>query len=240
MWKAPKPLPRSRKTESGGTEGDCAALPPLRDILLLRRRKFCHADAISNSFTVMFWAKGWPAPTWVSKCGGSGYPTVGWQLGYYNYNTSEFSMVGSGPTYFLPGSIASNDGQWHHYAGTYDAIMGLRILYVDGKVAGTLTGNTNYTLAPECHLMIGGNDIAPGNSYGYYFGGLIYDVRIYTAALTQSQITAVLPPTVTKRVIPGANGGQWVLSGRGAHCWKRRMFLARGQRTRSRRLTRTP
>jgi hypothetical protein len=60
--------------------------------------------------------------------------------------------------------------------------------------------------------VIGGKDIPPGNNFGLYFGGLIYDVRIYTAALTQSQITAVLPPTVTKRVIPGANGGQLVLT----------------------------
>ena len=178
-------------------------------------------DGISNSFTVMCWAKGFPGSwnAWVSKFGETTpTPAGGWQLRQYaGSGDACFTMRGTSSGVDDPqGSIGSNDGKWHHYTGTYDAVTGIRTLYVDGKVARVVTGNGTYTLAPETHLTIGGKDQPAGNNFTGYFTGEIYDVRIYTAALTQSLIGQIadLPPTVTTSVTPGTGGspGQLVIT----------------------------
>jgi hypothetical protein len=173
-------------------------------------------DGISNSFTVMCWAKGFPDTwnPWVSKYGETGAPAGGWQLRRINTGNAGLTMRGNSASDDPAGSIASNDGLWHNYAGTYDAVTGIRMLYVDGKVATTLPGNGKYTLAPGEHLTIGGKDQPSGNNFTGYFNGEIYDVRIYTYPLTQSQIGTVakLPPPLTRQVIPGANGGKLVVT----------------------------
>jgi hypothetical protein len=106
------------------------------------------------------------------------------------------------------------DARWHHYAGTYDQGSGLRYLYVDGNAAASETGNAAYPLASAEHLVIGGKDSSPGNTFGNYFTGNIYDVRIYSYALSQSQVRAAarLTPSFSNQVVPGPNGGQLVLS----------------------------
>lgn len=69
---------------------------------------------------------------------------------------------------------------WTHLAATYDGSF-VR-LYVNGVevAAAARTGNL---LASTQPLFIGGNTI-----YGYYFAGMIDDVRVYNRALTQTEI----------------------------------------------------
>jgi hypothetical protein len=87
----------------------------------------------------------------------------------------------------MQSSIASNDGNWHHYAGTWDGTTFTRNLYVDGVLAATTTSPQTYTLAPNSELCIGDRD-SGNHSYANSFTGGIYDVRIYNYPLAQSQV----------------------------------------------------
>lgn len=80
---------------------------------------------------------------------------------------------------------------WSHVAGTYDGAY-LK-LYVNGNLVRSSphTGSMTTSSSP---LRIGGNTV-----WGEYFNGVMDDVRIYAAALTQTEIqtdmnTSVNPP----------------------------------------------
>ena len=179
-------------------------------------------STINSGMTVMCWAKGFPGAwnPWVSKLG----EALAWQLRINNAGPNScWSIRGTGGTEDMTSSFGSNDGNWHHYAGTYNATTGIRTLYVDGKLAVTQSGQGPYTLSAFSHLMIGARDNG-GNTFdnsvagfGNYFTGKIYDVRVYDYALSQLQIGAAvpgLPPILASQVIPGSGGnpGQFVLS----------------------------
>jgi hypothetical protein len=169
---------------------------------------------IQNGMTVMCWAKGWPDGwnPWVSKYGDNG---LGWQLRVDGWSTACWTIRGTGGSEDLTAPNSSNDGNWHHYTGTYSPVTGVRSLYVDGVLAATETGQGPYNMTPLSHLMIGAKD-SGGNSFGSYFTGKIYDVRVYNYPLTQVQLAAVVPgltPSFTgNQIISGANGGQLVLT----------------------------
>jgi beta-xylosidase len=180
---------------------------------------------ITNSFTVMCWAKGWPGGwnPWVSKFGES---ESGWQLrtdgsdSIYPCWTIRNNGVGTVTlgvaVYGNPDDMASrsiaigNDGKWHHYAGTFDAGLGVRCLYVDGVLAASETGNTPCIIAATNRLMLGakdsGSSTASSGGYGNYFTGNLYDVRIYNSAVSQTQIrsiAALTPPSPTSQFVGG-------------------------------------
>ena len=98
--------------------------------------------AISNSMTVMCWAKGMPGGwnPWVSKYGENGF---GWQLCADGWDTPCWTIRGTGGTEDMGAPNSSDDGYWHFYAGTYDVVSGVRNLYVDGMLVATQTGQTN-------------------------------------------------------------------------------------------------
>jgi hypothetical protein len=82
------------------------------------------------------------------------------------------------------GATDVNDGQWHHVAGVYTGSL-LR-LYVDGQLdasvsaTGTIATNNN-------NVEIGRNAGASGRE----FDGSIYDVRVYSRALTHAQVADI-------------------------------------------------
>ena len=154
-------------------------------------------DTIHNAMTVAFWAKGWPG-SWnpfVSKNGYSSSSESGWTIRNDGVMSPCFTMRSPGGTIQMgtaypnsddmaPTSLTyGNDGKWHYYVGTYNSQTGLRKLIVDGWLVAEESGNGAYNLAPAEHLVIGGRDSPPGNSFGRYYRGLIYDVRIYNTAL---------------------------------------------------------
>ena len=157
-------------------------------------------DTIHNAMTVAFWAKGWPG-SWnpfVSKNGYSSSSVSGWTIrNDGNNNVSPcFTMRSPGGTIQVGTAVYGNsddmaatsltygnDGKWHYYVGTYNSQTGFRKLIVDGALVAEESGNGAYNLAPAEHLVIGGIDNSPGNGFGDYYRGLIYDVRIYSAAL---------------------------------------------------------
>ncbi|HXT12632.1 MAG TPA: LamG-like jellyroll fold domain-containing protein [Candidatus Angelobacter sp.] len=174
-------------------------------------------DTITNAMTVAFWAKGWPSGAWnpwVSKYGESGQ---GWQLRRNGGTTdSTWTIRGTGGTEDMAGIIGSNDGKWHHYAGTYDATTGERDLYVDGVLSASQTGQGPYTLASSSHLALGARD-SGGNNFGNYYGGELYGVRIYNVALSAAQVNSLLLSTnqVAAPPVFGSiihNGNQFIVN----------------------------
>jgi hypothetical protein len=188
-------------------------------------------NAISTAFTVTFWAKGAPGAgswnPWVSKYGENG---LGWQ---YRIGTDAgrpcwtirdgssgtFVDGSMGPSWSRGGDqddmhaaiVVANTSDWHFYVGTYDATLGVRKTYVDGVYAGGEVGNAQYSLAPGSHLVIGARDPG-GDAFGNYFTGLIYDVRIYSTALSQAQVLYMTPiqprkPTISSSVNTGGGSG---------------------------------
>jgi Concanavalin A-like lectin/glucanases superfamily/Immunoglobulin domain len=163
-------------------------------------------ERIDNTMTVACWGKGFPA-NWnpfVSKWGeGPPYnsPNGGWQLRASgdavhscftvrdnNAGGFVFGNTGNALDDMATTTVPSNDGGWHYYVGTFDTATGIRDLYVDGLLAAQETNNVAYDIAQYSHLCIGAKDSAPGNSFGAYFTGQIYDVRIYNYAITSSQV----------------------------------------------------
>ena len=171
---------------------------------------------MAKAFTVAFWAKGTPGGwnPWVSKLGDNGR---GWQLRVNNSGNETWTVRGTGDNEDMAASTTtSSGGLWHHYAGTYDGTTFIRNLYVDGALSITETGTQLYTLAPSSKLMIGARD-GGNNSYGSYFTGKLFDVRIYNYALSQTEITNLVtnPGTTTQPGFPSKpvlNGSQLVIT----------------------------
>jgi hypothetical protein len=165
-------------------------------------------STINSGMTVMFWAKGWPA-YWGPFLSKYGENSIGWQFrvnNSTNYSCWTTRNVSGGGD--LVATHFSNDGQWHHYAGTFDPAAGVKRLYVDGVLVAYQSGVGLINLASSSHLMIGAKDLA--GTFGNYFTGTIYDVRIYDYALPQYQVASVgkgLGLNVAQNVYytPGAN-----------------------------------
>ncbi len=164
-------------------------------------------DVINNQFSVMFWAKGMPPAwsPWVSKGGDGG---SGWQVravGDTNY--SAFTIRGTGGTNTMGSGVEdltatgspTGDGNWHLYAGTYDALTGERNFYVDGVLAGSEIGNVKYPLAADRHLCIGAREDT-ANTPASFATTEIFNVNIYNYAISLGQIQTelgVLPPAIS-------------------------------------------
>ena len=115
-----------------------------------------------------------------------------------NDNTLQFSTgLYERDMQAVHGTIDVNDGSWHHVAGVYDGEK--LYLYLDGDLdetafgSGKIPGN-NYAVA------IGQNSERPDRDWN----GWIDDVRLYSCALTEEQIRALVaaeaPPATTAPV----------------------------------------
>lgn len=173
-------------------------------------------EGITN-MTVAFWAKGWPSGGWnpfVSKFGENGQ---GWQLRRNGGANPTWTVRGTGSPdngdMSAAGLTMSNDGLWHHYAGTFtfDGTSGSANLYVDGVLVASRSEAAPYTLSVGSYLTLGGRFDPGAGTFGNYFTGNMYNARIYNVALTEAQVNSLahteLPVTVP------AFSGPPVLSG---------------------------
>jgi hypothetical protein len=159
-------------------------------------------NGISSTFSVAFWAKGVPG-TWngfVSKRGEDG---IGWQLRRSGGDTEAFTVRGTGSgNYDGVGSIPIIDGQWHHFAGVWDGITGIRKCYVDGVLDPSVNLVGDYapmSPAPSHHVGIGTREQSNVGNYEGWFAGKVFDVRIYNYPITASDVAALV--TVPKPVL---------------------------------------
>jgi hypothetical protein len=152
---------------------------------------------LTNSMTVAFWAQGYPTGTNVFVAKG-GYSSAGWDFGRYsNYvNDVTFTLQGTADgvtTFDATPTNNINDGNWHHYAGTWDGNGGVRKVYVDGVLVTNVTADyAPFTAAGAYRLLLGGQDTlgtGDGNiSSTTFFTGNLYDVRVYNYAIPASLV----------------------------------------------------
>jgi hypothetical protein len=89
-----------------------------------------------------------------------------------------------------PDGARLNDGEWHHFAFTWDQSGGKRAmtLYVDGRVLGTRTGPGE---AGFNGLMLGRSNSCKPGSAGPGFIGVFDDVRIYNRCLSAGEVASL-------------------------------------------------
>jgi hypothetical protein len=82
------------------------------------------------------------------------------------------------------GRTKVDDGRWHHAVGVYD---GTRIaLYIDGKLDASAPASGQIATNDE-PVLIGENSEKPGR----FWHGLLDEVRLYSYALSEDEITAL-------------------------------------------------
>lgn len=78
--------------------------------------------------------------------------------------------------------------QWTHVVGTYDASTGVKLLYVDGKIAGGAVGVAHApNLATPLRIGAGSSELNLGQ---YFWNGGVDEVAVYPTVLTPAQIQA--------------------------------------------------
>jgi len=88
-----------------------------------------------------------------------------------------------------PDGVVQND-TWHHVVGVYDDVAKERRIYVDGVLEATLTDDTGSWETDSGTATIGGETSSSGES-SRQFEGSIDDVRIYSRALSASEVQAL-------------------------------------------------
>ena len=179
-------------------------------------------NAIYDNFTASFWAKGIPPNGWAGWLSKGGESNIGWQIRRYSSsNNAAFVMRGLGSDEGSGSAVNVNDGQWHHYAGTWDRATGIRRLYIDGvlSVETKTTAGEPYAPAPAAALRLGS-----GSNNNSFHLGRMYDVRMYDRALDAAEIAELfagppVPPApeanITSLTIPAA--GQSIAMPAGAY-----------------------
>jgi len=120
---------------------------------------------------------------------------TGWRVCQWDTTANMFWGV-NGNNANIYGTTPALDDTWHHVAATYDETSQISRLYIDGVVQEAsfswpiLTNNYK--------VCLGGNDqLNPA----YLWKGTFDDVRIFNHALSQAEVTALVPEPVTMTLL---------------------------------------
>jgi Concanavalin A-like lectin/glucanases superfamily len=154
-------------------------------------------DVIRRKFTIAFWAKGFPGTWngWVSK---RGEDNIGWQLRRMGGDpVAGFTLRGLDNSDGTGSTINVNDTSWHHFVGVWDQPTGTRTLYVDGVFSHVVNNAVGQmmNLAAGKHLTLGTREQG-GTGFESYFAGLLFDVRMYSYPLSESEVHGLIPAAV--------------------------------------------
>jgi len=113
---------------------------------------------------------------------------------FFNSGSLIVSINGGGGGFASTSATGLQDGNWHHIVAVWDdgtVTNGIK-MYIDGATTPTAQGNSTQSFTSALNLFIGANDnrgasVSP--SIRQYFNGSIDQVRIYSTALTSSQVT---------------------------------------------------
>jgi hypothetical protein len=83
---------------------------------------------------------------------------------------------------------SSDAGAWHHIAATWDGVAQKQQLFIDGTLAGTLTGVIGTPTYYNLPLVIG--SYIQNGAYMLGYKGTIDEVRLFSTARTSQQIAA--------------------------------------------------
>jgi hypothetical protein len=143
---------------------------------------------IQDEITITFWFKVQAfSNTWeafLAKSDGAYRASRSGGTGNATHMGASGTSVGGGNGYF-DGTIIVTGGQWHHYAATYDGTAGK--IYIDGVLDVTSPGTGRINLTSS-DLYIGENSGATGR----LLHGIMDEVRIYSRALTETEIQDVM------------------------------------------------
>jgi len=92
-----------------------------------------------------------------------------------------------------------DDGKWHHVVFTYDSDVNERIVYIDGRVAGTDEPN-GPLLYHENGFVIGGRIDPNFNDRGW--DGWIDEVRLYDDVLTHEEVVYIMTGSTSPHYFP--------------------------------------
>jgi len=141
---------------------------------------------VQPAFSIACWLKTNGDGTMVSWGSGDGTPVGGQYLTFRIDGGRLRSEHGDGN---LRGNTYVDDGEWHHCALTVVEGGNLRvpntILYVDGQEDTVFSGSDNiYNLTADANVSIG----RQAHSDDRFFDGIIDDVRIYNAVLSEAEV----------------------------------------------------
>jgi len=153
----------------------------------------------SSSFSIAAWVNSnidTPVDTIIvdkKRVDGKGYGLEGYTFKIY-VATLYFGIEDtSGNGAFAAGNTPIRDNQWHHVAAVRDTAQDKLYLYLDGVLDATpVVDATIGTLATSRSFRIGYSQYYP-----IFFDGLIDDVRVYDHALSQSEVSALVPEPAT-------------------------------------------
>jgi hypothetical protein len=135
----------------------------------------------NNSFTLELWARraGTGAEEYLIAQGATDTANQRLRVGFTSGNNFKFSFFNNE----LVSSAAYTNGDWHHWAVTYDATNKARKIFLDGVQVASDTAPANYTGSGAMTLgQIGTN----------WFKGAMDDVRVWNVVRTQPQIASNL------------------------------------------------
>jgi len=143
---------------------------------------------LTGSITLEAWVKAAATPPDDGQIVAKSNDSSGWQLkttrdaGPQNFNVTVTNSSGTRAKRFSTTTRALNT--WYHVAGVYDASARTLTTYVNGVLeSGILQGTV-----PIANLNAAVNANIGRRTGGYYFNGIIDEVRIYNRALSATEI----------------------------------------------------
>ena len=153
-------------------------------------------DFGDGDFSISFWAKTsqattdarqWPESISKNNKGIDGIDTgfeFYWGNSSLNSGKVAFKVTSGGVGRSANGSTATNDGQWHHYVGVKYS-RGLE-LFTDGVSSGSDKGHIG-SVSNAGHLKM----CAMGDAGWSRFAGSLDEIRVYTGALSASDVQSL-------------------------------------------------
>ncbi|MBN1909175.1 MAG: LamG domain-containing protein [Pirellulales bacterium] len=129
--------------------------------------------------------------------------------------TIEFGITEGGVNTLLRSSstLAVNEGDWRHIAVVFEAGSRMAI-YIDGQLDAELTTGVPTACASTTYPFGLGNLGQGSSTDAYCYNGMLDDVRVYSGALTQAQIAAIIPEPTSLVLIIGGLVGLFIWRGR--------------------------
>jgi len=158
---------------------------------------------VTTEITVAAWIKA-SSLTSSSSIVALGYA---WRLRNDSSGNVAFQVMNTKPVASAVGTVAVDDGVWHHVAGTYDGTE--YKLYIDGRTnvsvasSGILKGG-----ATAYYGTIGAHYKRSDANPKMFFNGLIDDVRIYDRVLSEEEIREITAIAGVEAVTPSPADGQ--------------------------------
>ena len=131
---------------------------------------------------------------------------------YYNGTSKQlgFKTTGATPNWFATGNNTTTalfDGDWHHVAATYDGKI--KVVYLDAVPVGNVAATGKIETSTGRLLLGAGRDTTPPT---LYLAGRIDDARLYSRALSASDVKELVPPKVQARKPEPANGAVGIVT----------------------------